>query len=119
MDLREQIRSVNDIEIVPVEVPEWKSTVYVKTMTGEERDHFEESSLVKKGKNREMTLRNIRARLVVMSVVTGPDNPTHVFTPNDIDWLTKKSSRALDRVYEAAAKLNGITASDVDELAGN
>ena len=44
MNLRESIIAANDLKRESVEVPEWGVTVYVRTMTGEERDQYEEET---------------------------------------------------------------------------
>jgi hypothetical protein len=119
-DLRQQILDTDDIVYEEVEVAEWKGAkVWVRSMTGQERDWFEECTLVKKGKKREASLKDVRARLVAATVCSGNGNPEPLFTPNDVAKLTKKSAKALDRIYEVAARLSGISDEDVEELVGN
>jgi ribosomal protein S21 len=84
-------------------------------MTGAERDAFEESVMVTRGNNRELNLRNFRAKLVARSIVD-PVTKERMFSDNEIAELGKKSARALQRVFEAALRLNGMTAESVEEL---
>lgn len=118
MDLREQILSAEDCPLSPpIPCPEWGCTLHVRTLTGEERDEFEEGSLVAKGKKKEISLRNIRARLVELSACDETGKP--VFRPGDAKRLGEKSAAVLDRLFAAAQKLNGITDEDVEELEKN
>jgi len=120
MDLRAELKGIDDTKVEAVIMPEWGGkTLYVRSLTGEERDYFEEQSLVKKGKGRETSLKNMRARLVVLSVCHGPTNYEPVFVPADVQWLTKKNSKPLDRLFEVAGRLSGITDRDLDELQKN
>lgn len=120
MGLREDIQGYDDGVIEPVPVPEWGGKViYVRAIEGHERDKFEEASLVKKGKNKEASLRNIRARLVVLAACRGPADPAPLFLPGDEEWVGKKAAKALDRLYEAAARLSGIRDEDIEELVKN
>ncbi|GAB3856580.1 hypothetical protein GCM10029963_53190 [Micromonospora andamanensis] len=111
---RDQILTVDDSSHEDVDVPEWGGTVRVKAMTGEERDKFEAASLKGKGKNRDVNLANLRARLVAASVVDEHGQP--LFHPYDVVALGKKSAAALGRVYDVAQRLAGLTDEDVDEL---
>ena len=42
-----------------------------------------------------------------------------LFDESQVDELGGKSGQVLDRVFDKAQRLNGITKADVDELAGN
>ena len=58
---RDDILKATDIKIEPVEA--WGGTVYVKGMTGKERDQFEASVIKMKGKSQDINLANVRAKL--------------------------------------------------------
>ena len=111
---KEAILSANDRTVEVVAVPEWGGDVTVKTMSGTERDAFEQS--IVQGKDK-MDLANVRARLCVRCIVG--DDGERVFGDGDAIALGAKSAAALDRVFGAAQKLNGLSADDVEELAGN
>jgi hypothetical protein len=112
---KEQILAAADLPEEVVDVPEWGGKVLIRGMTGAERDAFEESVMVTRGNNRELNLRNFRAKLVARSIVD-PVTKERMFTDNEIAELGKKSARALQRVFEAALRLNGMTAESVEEL---
>lgn len=115
----DDILNIDDRQFETVEVPEWGGAVRVRGLTGRERDQFEESILGtrdKKGNSR-LQLKNTRARLVAMAVVD--ENGQRLFNRSDINKLGKKSSVALNRIYEVALRLSGISEEDQAELEGN
>jgi len=116
--LRDQIKAAQDCPISsPIPCPEWDCTLYIRTLEGGERDAFEESVLVKKGKKREVSLQDLRAKLVALSACDKDGRPA--FQPGDEKWLTCKSGVVLDRLADAAMKHNKISDKDVEEMAGN
>lgn len=118
---RDTILESNDLQRVAVPVPEWGGDdccVYVRTLTAAERDHFEGSMLEDRGgKSKATNLKNIRARFAVLTVVD--EEGTRIFEDSDAEELGKKSAQVVDRLFSAAQKQNGMSADDVDELAGN
>lgn len=113
---KNEILTANDLRTVDIPVPEWGGDVRVKTLTGAERDQYEADSVKIKGNRREL-VGNLRARLIAMCAVD--ENGQLLFTRADVLKLGQKSAPALERVFEAAASLNGMTDEDVEELAGN
>ena len=114
---RNPILQANDIQSEEISVPEWGGTVLVRALDGEERDALEASMIQGKGKNAQVNLKNLRAKLVARSIVD--ENGKRLFEDGDIPALAKKSAAALNRVYEVAQRLSGITPEDVDELTKN
>jgi hypothetical protein len=112
---RDQILSAPDIVKELVSVPEWGGDVYVKGMTGAERDNYEASVVTIRGKHRDFNLSNIRAKLVSASVCD--EKGARLFTDADVKALGSKSSAALQRVFEVAQRLSGLTDAAVEELA--
>jgi hypothetical protein len=112
---KDQILAAADLPEEVVDVPEWGGKVLIRGMTGAERDAFEESVMVTRGNSRELNLRNFRAKLVALSIVD-PVTKERMFSDNEIAELGKKSARALQRVFEAALRLNGMTSESVEEL---
>lgn len=118
MSLRDQILAVKDLQFEDVTVPEWGVTVRIKGMTAAERDDFEASRIVGKGKNRDVNLKNMRAALLVR-VLVDPETDDPIFQKGDIFQLGQKSAGVLDRLFEKAQVLSGIRDEDVEELVGN
>lgn len=110
---KEQILSALDLKTETVNVPEWNGSVNIKTMTGTERDAFEQS--VVEGEKTDLS--NIRARFC--SVVIVDDEGKRLFSDADIVALGKKSGKALGRVFDVGQKLNGLTKEDFKELEKN
>jgi len=111
-------------EMELVDVPEWGGAVFVKAMTGTERDAYEASCMQEvkgKGKGGKMEMKplydNIRARLCVRCMCNAQG--ARLFTDEQAVPLGRTSAKALDRVFTLAQKLNGVTEEDIDELAKN
>lgn len=111
---KEAILGADDIRTQRVTVPEWGGDVMIRGLTGTERDRWEAGLSVQRGKQRVPNLVNFRARLVVQCAVD--ETGQRIFHDGDIDALAGKSGSALDKLYEAAAKLSGISDEDVEEL---
>lgn len=112
-----QILGVADLEHEDVDVPEWGGTVRVQMLTGAERDAFEQEIVTRQGKKVQMNLANVRARLVALCLVD--EEGQRVFGESDVKALGRKSALALNRVFEVAQRINGLTEQDMEELAGN
>lgn len=114
---REQILAANDLPTIEVDVPEWGGTVRVSTMTAGARDKYEKLFIGRDGKASLLNATNIRAALVAFTLVDADGK--RVFVDGDIERLSNKSAAAVDRIFEASAKLNKVTKQDVDELEKN
>lgn len=111
---REQIDQADDLTFKDVEVPEWGGTVRLKALTGTERDAYEASVVQMKGDRKVFKLDNVRARLVAMSLVD--ENGGRLYTDKEADQLGLKSGRVLDRLFDVARSLSGLTEDDIEEL---
>ncbi len=116
---RDQILSIKDLPVEKVEVPEWGGFLFVRGLTAEERDHFESIFIDDEGKqkSKKEALKNIRAKLVVLSACD--ENGKALFAESDIPALAKKSARALNRIFEAGQRLSGLSKADVEDLSKN
>lgn len=114
----EDILGANDLETERVEMPEWNGHVFVRGLTGAERDAFEQSMIERKTRGRktstELKLDNIRASLVARSTVDASGR--RLFSDAQVEALGAKSAAALDRLYEVASRLSGLGSKDVEEL---
>ena len=114
---RDVILSAQDLKSEAVEVPEWGGAVYVRCMTGTERDAFEVEVYTIRGKSVEMNRENFRARLLVRVLVD--EKGSRLFSDQDIGSLGAKSARVLDRLFTVAMRVNGLSRKDVDDLTKN
>lgn len=111
---RSDVLKADDLVKELVEVPEWGGSVYVKGMSGTERDAYEASIMEQRGNKREVNLSNFRAKLVAFSVCD--EDGKLLFSQKDVAEVGKKSAAALQRVYDVATKMSAISKEDVEEL---
>ncbi len=95
-----------------VEVPEWGGAVFVRTMSGAERDAFELATAPPLG-----TFANLRARLVALCACD--EGGARLFEDADAARLGELDARALDRVFAAARRLNALGADDYEQIKKN
>ena len=106
---RDQILTADDIETREVDVPEWGGTVRLKSLTGRERDAFEASNRILRGKEFVPNPVDIRARLVIRALVDETGN--RLFKDTEAGALGAKSGAVLDRLYDIVAEMSGMTSS--------
>lgn len=116
----DEILRADDLPVEDVPVPEFGdgATIRIRALSAEERDQFEQSWWITKGKDAVANRANITARLVALAAVNvetgGP-----LFTPLQVAALGRKNARALNRLYAVASRLAGLSREDVEELLGN
>src|SRR5690606_35415422 len=116
---REEILKIDDIKTEEELVPEWgaRGGVLVRGLNGAERDRFEGSILHQSGKKTKVNMQNARARLVQMSTVD--EDGKLIFSAADVLALGSKNAAALDRIFDVASRLSGISEDDMEELVKN
>lgn len=107
-----------------ITIPEWDCDAILKVMTGTERDAYEveiTGSRFRKGAvDQVLNLQNIRARLVARCLVDEEFKPIYDYRKlEDINELGATDAMILDRLFDAARKLNGISDDDVKALEKN
>lgn len=120
MATKEEILGQSDLAFVEVALPEWGGMVVrLKEMSGAVRDAFETSVHLEReaAKAERRNVRDVRARKAVYSIVD--DAGAFLFTEADIPALSAKSGKALDRIWDAAEKLNKLTAAEIEEVKKN
>lgn len=90
-------------------------TFTVREMSGAERDAYEQILFGQSGKK--TLIRNMRATLVALTVIDSDGNLR--FGEEMIDSVGKLPASGLNKIFQAAAKLNALGASDVEEAAKN
>jgi hypothetical protein len=91
-----------------VKLPE--GDVYVRVMTGKQREQFEKH-LVDNDRT------DLRATALAFTLSDADGNL--IFTPADIPAINQLEARVLIRLHDAALEVNKITDDEVEELAGN
>lgn len=112
---KEQIDKADDLKREKVSVPEWGGHVYVRMLDGDQRGEIEEITQGVNGKAG--VTRDLRSRLSAMAMCD--DKGVLLYDIAGIKTLGKKCSLALDRVFEAALKINKMGADDIEETAKN
>ena len=109
-----EILAADDAKFAEVDVPEWGGKVRVRTISGTERDQFEEfASQANKG-GRKFGVRGFLAALVICD-----ESGKRVFDTKDIEALGNKNQKPLDRVWDVASSLNGLSEAAVEDAAKN
>lgn len=103
---KDAIQAAHDLEIVRVSVPEWGGHVYIKTIKARTRDNFE-MEVTQGGKS--MNAQNMRAKLVSIALCDKEGELVFQNTSEGAGVLAKKSALVVDRLFDIAAALAGIT----------
>ena len=107
LDLRSRILAADDIKIEKVAIPEWGGDYYIKIISGTDRDAFEDSYT-------EQKMKAFRVRFLVLCLCD--EGGSRIFKDEDAAELGKKSSVVINRVFEAAWKINAFTPEAVENL---
>lgn len=112
---KDAILAVQDRTYRDVEINEWGGTVRLRSMSGAQRDKFESDTVEYKNGKAKENFENLRARLVALCAV---DEDDRLLFPNAIDVkaLGNKAAGPLNKLWEEARKLNGMSSDDVEEL---
>lgn len=110
--IKEAIFAAKDSNMEKVEVPEWNTTLYIKSMTGVFRDEFE--AKVGKGKDGLYSIPNYRSYILVNTICDAEG--TLVFNEDEIGSLGNMSAKVISELFDIATRLSGITKAEVDKL---
>ena len=111
---KESIINAKDIKIISVDVPEWNGSVCLKVMSGKSRDNWESYVISKKDKDGKIDVKGMRAKLLVCCLCD--DNGNELFNDSEIELLEKKNADVLQRLFDEAARLNGLNTASVEEI---
>jgi len=117
MPTKADILNADDLPTAPVEIPEWGGQFHVRTMTGVERDQFDHDLMSSK-RGDKIDGRGMKARMCFLTLCDADGARIFEDAADQVE-LQSKSSAVLDRVWDEACKLNGLTEDDVEELSGN
>jgi len=114
---KSDILQAEDIVIEKMNVKEWGGDIYIKSLTGAERDAFEASIVDMDGDKVKVTMKNARARLAARAICD--QDGKRLFTDADIPALGKKNGAVLQRIFDVAQRLSGFGKGEVDKLVKN
>lgn len=96
-------------------VPELGGDIFVRGMSGKERDKFEEGLRIRKGsKAGQSDLRNFRAQLAVKVIVN--DAGERLLNDADADLFGRLPAGVLDRIIAKCTELSGKAEQEIDDL---
>lgn len=117
---KDVILAAQDTIIQQIHCPEWGGDVYAKSISGRDRDAWEFFLSGERKKAQEekryYNPKHFRASCLVMSLCN--KEGTLLFTEKDVEALSGKSSKVLDRLFDVVSKINGL-GQDVEEAAKN
>ena len=116
---RDGIVSADDLPLERVEVPEWNGVVYMRVLTGKQRDEIEQLSTDRKAAKR-FEVKEMLAKMVSMSLCD-KDGKLLFGGHDDAKKLNDKSSAVIIRLFKVVQKISkiddddiGVTAADFD-----
>lgn len=115
MGLGEQIlAAAGKFKVEKVHVPEWGLDVWVRELKTGERDRFEGEQISAKGQAK---YANFRSRFLVL--VLCDESGQRAFTDDQVEQLAALPASGVDRVFDAACRVNRLTEKDVESLEKN
>jgi hypothetical protein len=105
---RNTILGMDDLPRTEVEVPEWNGSVYVRTLTGSERVRL--SEILESGD---------ATGAQVVALVAVDEEGNRLFSEDDVDALSEKNGKALERIVSAAMEWNFVTEDSLEAEEGN
>jgi len=111
---KDDINKADDLKHEDVSVPEWGGTVRLLMLTGTQRDDFEMKSIDQRAKDQKLNLVNFRARLLSLCLVDQENR--RLFSDVEVPLLGQKAAPVLERLFDKARSMNGMSEEDVEEL---
>ena len=109
----DQILQAEDRRYEEVLTPEWGGKVRIRSLTGNEVDSWQDN--LPRDKKGKVSTENLRASLVAQVVVN--EQGERLFAgKNMLTQLGNKAAAPLDRIFEAAQRMNGLKEEDIEEL---
>jgi len=120
---RDGILEAVDVQTEKADVPEWGGEVIIRGLTGDELDAFQGSirqfrpTFDGKGMEPVLIQEGMRAKLLVKCLVD--EAGERLFTDQDAPALGAKNGAVIDRLYDIATRLSGLSEEEKAELEGN
>ena len=107
------ILAATDNIIIPLDVPEWGGRIYIRTMTGQERDTWEVYA------QNQMTRKVVNIRAMLCAICLCDAGGQRLFKDSEAAQLSEKNAAVLDRIYDLAVKANGLSAEELEQVEKN
>lgn len=112
--IRQRARETK-IRRAKIHVPDLGGDIYVRGMSGTERDRLEERFRVRNGRRAgQVDLRNFRAMMTCRVVVDAHGN--RLLNDGDADVIGNLPSGALDQIIAKCNELSGMTEEEAEDL---
>jgi len=107
---KEKIMSTPDLAEKIVEVKEWGGSVKLRALNGKERDEFESYLITNPGKDYKINMKGARSKLLSMAIIGADGKP--MFSQAELE---SKSGTVLNKLFEIAQSLSGLSDSDIEK----
>jgi len=112
---REDLLQIGKVlKLEKVEIAAGKAPVFVREMTGTERDAFEASIVTMRGKNADVNMKDARAKLLVKTLAN--EKGDRMFKDGEEQVVGAMGAALVDRLFTVAQRINGLSDKDVKEL---
>ena len=117
---RKAILLADDLPKQEVQIDEWGGTVFVRSLTGRERNIWEEQ-VGKSNKQHGYLKFDVKAGYLAWfaSIVCVDENGNQLFKKEDMEALGNKGAAALSKIWDVGSKLSGLVPEDLETLAEN
>ena len=107
---KEAIFKTQDAKIIKESVGEWGGDLYIRVMSGTVRNAYELEAMEMKDSSDNSRFSNLREKLLVKTLCN--EKGELLFSDDDIEELSKKSSSVIDRLFKKSQELNGLTGEE-------
>ena len=114
---KEDIISIDDVEIRKVFVEKWGRYVYLRNMSAKVRDNYEWE--IYQARQRGILDRISIRTLLVSKCLCDAEGNLLFKDKSDVAALAKKNAAALEVLFKEAQDLNGIEREELDEMTEN
>ena len=101
---RDAILGLDDLPRVEVAIPEWGGSVFVRALTGGERDQLER-----------MIAKDAVSRASIVALCVVDEKGERLFAQKDVEKLAGKHGGALEKIVSAALSFNSLSAEALTE----
>lgn len=89
---------------------------WVRGMSGTDRDSYQASIIIQRGKRSSVEMQNMTAKLVVRCLVTDETGAARLFTDDDINIVGAWRGDVVARLHDKAKQLSGMDDDEVEQL---
>lgn len=114
-ELREKIKSIDDITKEIVEIPEWNCSIEIRSMTAKQR-----AKILDKVTGETGSIDNdLFFSYMIVSSCFDPGNGELIFDMSDVDWIMDKASGPIEKLMSNIMRISGLSKGSVEEAEKN